>query len=178
VITIALAALMSLTAVAQDCTISSEEEAKLLSAPYQEFDQTLGGGWRVYGDRGCYFLAAQLLDRYKEKNLEAMLDWQVRVVIWHSGQMYAFGNDYERAKARFENSFNPKEPADTPILWNDYVHATLAFLDKDANKVRTHRDRIANGPDFDGVKANLAVVDGLICCFDKPYEVAYSQCRE
>jgi hypothetical protein len=91
--------------------------------------------------------------------------------------MYAFENDYPLAKERFQHSFDPEEPSNTPVLWNDYVSATLAFLNKDIEKLRHHRDRIANGPEWNGSKGNLDVVDGLIKCFDKPYAVAYSSCR-
>lgn len=107
-----------------------------------------------------------------------MLAQEIRILTWHAGQMYAFDNNYKQAKKRFQNSFNPKESADTPILWNDYVHATLAFIDKDLNKLRFHRTRIANGPDFNGTKMNLTAVDGLIKCFDQPYAIAYSGCQK
>lgn len=88
--------------------------------------------------------------------------------------MHAFDDNYPLAKIRFQASYNPKETADTPLLWNDYVAATLAFLNKDADKLRLHRDKIANGPVWNGVRANLNVVNALLNCIDKPYSFAYS----
>lgn len=81
---------------------------------------------------------------------------------------------YEKARERFKSSLNPQEPADVPILWNDYVHATLAFLDNNMEELRLRREKIANGRLFNGRKANLWMVDGMIKCFDKPYVVATS----
>lgn len=168
---------------AQDCTITPIEELRLLSLSYHEFDQSLGGGWRVYGDQDCYDLSAYLLDSYQDNypilHKDTLLDWQSRVMSWHAGQMFAFNNKYELAKNRFQDSYNPKEAADTPLLWNDYVSATLAFLEQDFSKLQRHRDRIANGPLFQGKKGNLDVVNGFLKCFGAPYSFAYSsaECR-
>ncbi|HZW61790.1 MAG TPA: hypothetical protein VFF04_06215 [Candidatus Babeliales bacterium] len=63
----------------------------------------------------------------------------------------------------------------TPILWNDYVYATMAFLNNDMPKLKLYRDKIANGPIFNGKKLNLDVVDNLIQHFGQPYSVAYVQ---
>lgn len=105
------------------------------------------------------------------------MDWQIRIITWHAGQLYAIDQDYVTAQARFENCYDPAEPADAQVLWNDYVHATLAFLNQDLKKLTLHRNRIAQGPDLNGAKANLHVVDGLIKCFGKSYLEAYSGCR-
>jgi len=175
-----LAIQLEVTAFAQDCTISSQEEQALIAKTYSEFDQSMGKGWRAYADRGCYALCSKILDRYVTEHRATMLDWQISVVTWHAGQMYAYDGVYDLARLRFRATINPNEPKDTPILWNDYVNATLAFLDKDMDKLVFHRNRIAEGPEFNGSKANLAVVDGLIRCFDKPYAVAYGsgECRK
>jgi hypothetical protein len=161
-------------AMAGNCKISAAEKTALLALPYQEFDQTLGEGWRKYADRGCYRQTAPIVDQYRTMNQRDLLDWQVRILTWHAGQIYAFCDEYGLARLRFQNSFDPKEPNDTPILWNDYVHATLAFLDKDMETLQKHREAIASGPVFNGIRYNLAVVDGFIRCFNRPYSVAYS----
>jgi hypothetical protein len=54
--------------------------------------------------------------------------------------------EYEIAKTRFKRSINPNEPENTFILWNDYVYATIAFLNNDMPKLKLYRDKIANGP--------------------------------
>lgn len=155
-----------------NCNISSAEEEKLLSMSYDVFDQSQYG-WRQYAKEGCYYQAGVLIDNYLDKNKTILTDWQIIGVTWHAGQMYAFNNEYEIAKIRFENSINPNEPEDTPILWNDYVYATMAFLNNDMPKLKLYRDKIVNGPIFNGKKLNLDVVENLIQYFGQPYSVAY-----
>jgi hypothetical protein len=96
------------------------------------------------------------------------------ILTWHAGQIYGFDEKYAKARERFVGSLNPKEPSDSMVLWNDYAFASIAFLDRDLETLQAHRNRIARGPDFNGKKANLAVVDHLIQFFDKPYGFAYS----
>lgn len=156
------------------CDVSLLEETKLFSMTYNDFDQTKNG-WRKYADLGCYHQTGLIIDKYIDKNKSILADWQVIAITWHSGQMYAFNNEYVIAKKRFENSINPNESNDSPILWNDYVYATLAFLDNDLSKLKLYRDKIANGPEFNGKKTNLDVIDNLIKYFGEPYSKAYRQ---
>lgn len=89
------------------------------------------------------------------------------------------------------------EGADTwtayALAWNEYVNASIAFLERDLAALRAARVRLADLPvpsDFaalDGSAVrhdpvwplNLDVVDGLLACFGKPYEEAYgtAECR-
>ena len=160
-----------------NCDISPEGEKRLLNLPYEKFDQTFSEGWRKYADRGCYQLSAELLDKYFELHKDMFMPWQKQIITWHAGQMYAFDDNYEFARIRFNNSFDPDEGVQAKILWNDYVHATISFLNKDIKKLKFHREKIASGPELDGKKPNLNVVDNLIKCFNKPYRVAYSGCN-
>jgi hypothetical protein len=50
------------------------------------------------------------------------------------------------------------------------VHATIAFVDRDLNKLKLHRDRIAATDS----KMNLTVVDHLIQFFNERYIAAYT----
>lgn len=154
------------------CYISSAETEKLLSMSYDEFDQA-DNGWRQYAKLGCYHEIGILIDKYLELKNSKLADWQITGITWHAGQMYAFNNEYEIAKIRFEHAINPHEPNDTPILWNDYVYATVAFLNDDLAKLKLYRNKIANGPTSNGKKTNLDVVDNLIQYFGQPYSVAY-----
>lgn len=163
------------TAIAGDCKISESEELALLQMPYQKFDQTQHEGWRKYEGQGCYNESALLLDKYLTVNKTKLLDWQIRIISWHAGQMFAFDNNYSLARIRFLSALNPNQPKDADLDWNNYVHATIAFLDKDMAALKLHRDAMADRPNKD---ANLPFVDGLIKCFDRPYIIAYSGCRE
>jgi hypothetical protein len=155
-----------------NCNISPVEEEKLLSMSYDIFDQS-EYGWRQYAKEGCYCQTGVLIDKYLDKNKNLLQDWQLIGITWHAGQLYAFDNDYETAKLRFNHSLNPNEPKNTPILWNDYVYATIAFINNDMSKLTFHRNIIANGSTLDLNKKNLAVVDSLIQHFGQPYSVAY-----
>src|SRR5207245_2325121 len=93
---------------------------------------------------------------------------QVVVLRWHAGQMDAFAGDSAAARPEFVGSVNPEEPADSPVLWNDYVFASVAFLDRDRETLLAHRNRIARGPVFNGKKPNLEVVDHLLEYFNRP----------
>ncbi|HAT9215901.1 TPA: hypothetical protein JBC15_13270 [Legionella pneumophila subsp. pneumophila] len=154
------------------CSVSPEQENRLLSMSYDNFDQA-EDGWRRYAKLDCYHEIAILIDKYLEQNTNALLDWQVLGVTWHAGQLYAFNNEYELAKIRFEHSINQNEPENSPVLWNDYVYATIAFLNNDMFKLSLYRDKIADGPSVNGKKPNLDVVDNLIQYFGQPYSEAY-----
>jgi hypothetical protein len=156
----------------KNCGMTPGEEAKLLSMTYEKFDQSKAG-WRQYVKKDCYWEAGVLIDKYLVKNKSTLNDWQIISITWHAGQMYAFNNNYEIAESRFNASINPNETENTPILWNDYVYATIAFLNNDMTKLKYYREKIANGPSFKGKKVNLDVVDNLIRSFGKPYSVAY-----
>ncbi len=91
---------------------------------------------------------------------------------FHAGQLYAFANCKDQALARFKTALFAQEP-DSPIRWNAYVLATIAFLERDRKKLSELREEIAKGPKLEGVVPNLDVVDRLIEHFDEPYAVAY-----
>ena len=143
-----------------------------LELSYEAFDQRPGGGWRKIADEGKYLEAAKLIDRY-EKEKKGLEEWQRVNLRFHAGQLYAFAGDKDQALARFKIALYAREPADSPIRWNAYVRATMAFLERDRKKLTELREQIAKGPKHRGVVPNLDVVDRLIECFDEPYSVAY-----
>lgn len=148
-----------------------------LDLGYNAFDQRPGMGWRQIAEKGRFLDAARLIDEYIEKHKN--LDESQRANLnFHAGQMYAFANDYKTAVDRLNTSTYAEEPLELPLRWNAYVHATIAFLDKDINRLRECREEILEGPTFHGEKANLDVVDSLIKHFDEPYSKAYGARRE
>jgi hypothetical protein len=150
----------------------SPEPPKELRLRYQDFDQRPGGGWRKIAGEGKYLEAAKLIDRY-EKEKRGLEEWQHVNLRFHAGQLYAFADQKEQALARFKTALYTKEPADSPIRWNAYVRATIAFLERDRKKLTELREEIAKGPKREGVVPNLDVVDRLIENFEEPYSVAY-----
>lgn len=144
-----------------------------LELSYQDFDQRPGSGWRKVARDGKFLEAAELIERY-EKSKTGLNEWQQINLRFHAGQLYAFADKYDQALSRFETALVPREPPDAPIRWNAYVKATIAFLKKDRESLRSFRDEIAKGPKLQGSVPNLDVVDRLIEHFDEPYRVAYS----
>lgn len=162
---------------AAPATLATEPECESLDAvadqlmglDYDAFDQDLQGGWRPFPDEGCVVGTAKLIDRYHERHEDELQPYQARILRWHAGQLYGLADDVEKARRRFKASYNPEEPEQPDFPWNDYVSASIAFLDGDMDKLRHHRERIAASPS----KGNLEVVDRLIAGFGKSYRVAY-----
>src|SRR3990167_118953 len=163
--------ILSPSAFSANCNITHAEEKSLLSMSYENFDQA-ENGWRQYAKLKCYHEMGILIDKYLNQNHNKLTDWQIIVVTWHAGQMYAFNHEYEIAKIRFEHSMNVNEIANLPILWNNYVLATIAFLSNDMPKLKLYRDKITNGTIHKSEKQYLDVVDNLIKSFRQPYSEA------
>jgi len=145
---------------------------KELELNYEAFDQRAGSGWRKIADEGRYLEAAKLIDLYeREKN--GLVEWKRVALRFHAGQMYAFADKKELAIGRFKSAVVAKEPSDSPVRWNAYVQATIAFLEKDREKLLKFRKEIANGHKWQGKVPNLDVVDRLLEHFGQPYIVAY-----
>jgi len=171
------------------------DRARLLALDQDRFDQDFKGGWRPLADRpGCKLAAADLIRDYRQTHGNEAI-----ILYWHEAQMRAFAGQYKAAIDLMERS---RYPAEINKDWNAYVDATIAFLRKDRAALDQARQMLASVP-FptdkglpplkDGVlelptpdgktmrmrwPANIDVVDGLVQCFDKPYEEAYgSTCR-
>lgn len=150
------------------CPVSDAERDKLMELSFDGFDQTMGEGWRKYSDRGCKSEATSLLEDYFEIHHAELEGWQKRINRWHAGQIYASMDNYETARERFLVSYDADEAEHPEFPWNDYVDATIAFIDGDREKLQKHRDRIAA---TEG-QQNLNVVDNLLEFFGEPYSVA------
>ncbi len=171
----------------------------LLTLDEHAFDQDLangGGGWRKIGNiPGCELVAAELISDYRAKHRTSN-----SILAWHEGQMLASAGEYDRAIPQLLSA--RKDPAQDPMGWNHYVDATVAFLQRDHGGLVQARDRLAAipypaGSDLPPVKdgyiefpaqegrpamrfrwpPNIEAVDGLVACFDKPYNEAYGACR-
>jgi hypothetical protein len=148
-----------------------------LDLGYDAFDQRPGMGWRQVAEKGRFSDTAKLIDAYIERHKD--LDVSQRANLnFHAGQMYAFADDCQTAIDRFRRSTYTEEPPELPLRWNAYVHATIAFLEKDMNRLKECRKEIVSGPTFQGEKANLDVVDRLIQHFGEPYSKAYGGRRD
>lgn len=161
---------------ADDDPLAAAEPGSVAELDYVAFDQRPGSGWRELAAAGRYFKGARAIDKYLQTRPE-LEAWQRINLNFHAGQLYAHAGHTETALERFRQAINPQEPADSPIRWNAYVRATIAFLKGDRDRLVELRDEIAAGPEFKGEVANLRVVDRMIEHFGEPYSIAYSGAR-
>jgi tetratricopeptide (TPR) repeat protein len=91
---------------------------------------------------------------------------------WHLGQLYAYNNDYETAIVCLKKSTNF-----IGLLfdkyWRYYYKGTLAFLERDKNKLQKYYKKIQKGNSayYEG---NVNTLKSLYNQFDKTYLEAYS----
>jgi hypothetical protein len=141
-----------------------------LGLAYEEFDQTPGRGFRVLAMNGCSTAAADLIEAYIAINEASQ-----RSLRWHVAQLRATAGDYPRAIASARQALSDAEDFTIrPLRWNDYVLATIAFLERDREALVRHRDRVAEGKEHPGNAMNLRLLDALVRHFDESYAYATS----
>lgn len=172
------------------------DRGAMLTLDEASFDQDMAGGWRAVAARpGCDLAAAELIATWRQLHPQAG-----GVVAWHEGQLRASAGQREEA---IPPLLAARKPVDQDAAgWNHYVDATVGFLRGDRAALLAARERLqavpyvpAEGlpPVKDGIievtfgngqtmrmrwPPNIDVVDGLIACFDKPYDEAYGAgCR-
>jgi hypothetical protein len=157
------------------------DRSALLALGQDAFDQDMNGGWRPLSQRpGCESAAADLIRDYR-----VATEGRLHVLYWHEGQLRANAGQYPEAIRLMELSRTASDS------WNVFGEATIAFLRGDRAALEAARARLASLPRPPGFREevlangvhvtwppNLAVVDGLIHCFGRPYrEAATLQCR-
>lgn len=126
---------------------------------YEEFDQTMDSGFRVLSAQGCHGESAELIERYMEVNSAEQSSLR-----WHIAQARAMAGENSEAVRYARTTLLEKEDfSERPLRWNDYVLATIAFLEGDRDKLMVHRNKIAEGVgEHPGNELNLRLVDALI----------------
>ena len=157
----------------------------MMAMDFNTFDQTFGSGWRTVADKpGCALVAADLIRDYIERHSP-----DERIIVFHEAQMRAKGGQTRRAIELFRQT-RQADGQNSYFGWNEYVDATIAFLQRDKEALKEARDSLASLPKPSNFKAvdrdgnpvelswppNLHIVDGFLECFDEPYDTAYSEC--
>lgn len=183
--TLALVAGLALQAVAPAPAPAPESDpcqvdrGIMLALGMNAFDQDHQGGWRPLSERpGCKGTAADLIRDYR-----AFMQDRIPILYWHEGQLRADLGQNEEA-ARLMDRTRREGGDERALWWNPYVDGTIAFLRGDRAALTAARNRLAAAPrpaDLPAGRAwppNLAVMDGLINCFGRPYREAYGEaCR-
>lgn len=172
------------------------DKPALLELEIQQFDRTIGEGWRPIASKaGCELVAADLIAEYRKTRLDPEDDRSAAALSWHEGQMRAAAGQSERAIDRFNGTYRQPERHNADVAWNLYVRATIAFLEEDRELLdATHHELVTlPEPDFWAAAAkrtketygyeplwpnNLNVVEAFQRCFNKSYAEAYGECNE
>lgn len=179
-----------------------DQDAMLRLDP-NTFDQDDNAGFRQLGNHPeCRTVAADIIALYIDRHKDELARrWQVPSFKWHEATMRALAGETKRAIPLMRQSIKPERGPDEFVgwseyarPWNEYVKATIAFLNHDRRGLKRARERLAKSPipaGFANIDTsqtggvlppwpqNLDVVDGLIACFGRPYEEAYgsAECR-
>jgi hypothetical protein len=155
----------------QQCPLSPVEERAMLDATYRDFDQGMGArSWRSLLNRGCAGDAAFIIGRYIAAHSASLAEEELRLLSFHHGQTRALDGQKKEAIPPLLAALVGKPSPE----WRAYVDATVAFLESDKSALRAARERYAVVSRPGAMR--LAVIDGLLACFEKPYSVAW-MCR-
>jgi len=130
-----------------------------MNLSYEEFDQTMDSGFRVLSAQGCHSEAADLIERYIEVNSA-----EQNSLRWHIAQARAMsGENAEAIRYARTTLLEDEDFSERALRWNDYVLATIAFLEGDRERLLYHREKIAEGVgEHPGNELNLRLVDALV----------------
>jgi hypothetical protein len=187
------------------CGVDAERLDAFLRTDQQTFDQTFEGEatWRTIGQSqgldDCGVAQAAVIEAYLLFSKPHPVTSQ-KILRWHAGQALAGAGTYSRALAFFRGTYDEYEYT----AWNDYVDATIAFLEGDRDALISARDSLAKkapsaaeiaekrayyeaNPDFASLfedwetkimkPMNMDVVEALMACFGRPYSEAYGTCE-
>lgn len=143
--------------------LKQSEIDSLMALDFQAFDQDMQGGWRFYGNKMQFGLAASLIKTYLELHPEVEKN-QEAVMRWHAGQMYAMDGQNELAIPMMEAS----RKENNIMMWNEYLDATVAFLKKDRKAFDANLKAMES---FTG-NPNMRLLKILEANFDKSYREA------
>lgn len=122
-----------------------------------EFDQT-GMGWRSLEDPALQVLAIkEYIDKYNED------EFYIRLLNFHLGQVLALRN-LDENDIIYAIHHMKLSLSETDGEWNDYVNATIAFLEKN----RENLNKYVGKQNY-----NDSVIHRLHINFDKEYKDAY-----
>ena len=160
------------SASAEDCAALAQQHLQTdLTLSFAEFDQNDAAGWRNLSASGCDSDAATLIEKYI-----AAQEHPHPVLMWHRVQTLARAGNYVQAIQIARLTLRPEvSEAKSEFQWNEYVNATIAFLQSDIQSLRLHRERLAiASAKFPINRPNLVSIDRLQACLGKPYKEAYS----
>jgi hypothetical protein len=117
----------------------------LLSLPWQQFDQTLNSGWRVYSARREYRVAADLIEIYLKRHPDLTVR-QRAVSRFHAGQMRVRDGRTQAGLLQMKQALAPENTPGLSDDWNIMVSAHIAFLTDDRATLVALKEQVAGLP--------------------------------
>lgn len=121
------------------------ERDTLLSLPWQQFDQTLNSGWRVYSVRHEYRAAADMIEAYLKQHQELTIH-QRAVSNFHAGQLRVRDGHTQAGLVHMKQAFAPDKTPGLSDDWNIMVSAHIAFLTGDRAALVILKEQVAGIP--------------------------------
>lgn len=162
-----------------------KDREALLALDYMAFELDPTQGYQpIVAIPGCELVAADLIKDYhsrlREKGEPVIISvpqgevpisdtGRITLLYWHEGQIRASHGQKQQALALFNKSL--EAPEDSRRGWNEYVRASIAFLEDDLAQLKRQHELMAASDNPS--QLNLAVLEGLIACFGRPYAEAY-----
>jgi hypothetical protein len=142
-----LGVLMSIAGCFVGCVSQPREPDRemLLSLPWQQFDQTLNSGWRVYSARHEYRAAADVIEVYLKQHQDLTVR-QCAVSHFHAGLMRVRGGRTNAGLAHIKQALVPDNTPGLSDDWNIMVYAHIAFLTGDRATLVALKERVASLP--------------------------------
>lgn len=169
---------------AQDCPQVAETIGEMERAG---FDGAYREGWVFGAERyrdGCEAAMADALASFRERHATelsapALSAYRYRL-FWFEGQYAARTGQFERAALLFGQARSEPRREYDPSFYDAYI----AFFNRDRDGAQRARDTLAN--DLEARQLNemqrlsadwqVAKLDGLLACFDRPFAEADGEC--
>jgi len=118
------------------------ERETLLYLPWQQFDQTVNSGWRVYSARHEYRAAADVIEMYLKQHQD-LTARQRAVSNFHAGQMRVYDGQTEAGVVLMKKALVTEIPPGLPDDWNIMVSAHIAFVTGDRARLVALKEHVA-----------------------------------
>jgi hypothetical protein len=145
--TVIFGVLISIVACFAGCNTEPRDPDRyvLVSLPWQQFDQTLNSGWRVYSARHEYRAAADVIEVYLKQHQELTVR-QRAVSHFHAGLMRVRDGHTPAGLALMKQALVPDNTPGLSDDWNIMVYAHIAFLTGDRATLVALKERVASLP--------------------------------
>jgi tetratricopeptide (TPR) repeat protein len=124
----------------------------------------------VLENKGKDLETAEIIDGYIHCRA-GLTPEQKATLVFHAGQIYADLGKRELAIERMRQAYNKN--LDQKYHWNSYVDGSIAFLERNLEKLKAARDHVQAA---ESDHPYVETLSDLIRCFNRPYK-DFENCR-